>query len=47
MSRDTAILVIALYSASLWAAFALDPYTAFVLWAVAAVASFIGIWRQA
>jgi hypothetical protein len=47
MTRDTALLVIALYSASLWAAYALDPYTAVVLWAVAAVVSFIGIWRQA
>jgi hypothetical protein len=46
MTRDTAILVIALYSASLWAAFALDPHTAVVLWSVAAVVSLIGIWRQ-
>ena len=47
MTRDTAILVIALYTASLWAAFALDTYTAVVLWGVAAVVSLIGIWRQA
>ena len=47
MTRDTAILVVALYSASLWAAYALDAYTAVVLWAVAAVVSLIGIWRQA
>lgn len=47
MTRDTAILVIALYTGALWAAFALDPYTAVVLWAVAVVVSLIGIWRQA
>ena len=46
MTRDTAILVIALYTAALWSAFALDPYTAVVLWGVAAVVSLIGIWRQ-
>ena len=47
MTRDTAILVIALYTGALWAAFALDVYTTVVLWAVATVVGLAGLWRQA